>query len=70
MAPSKWNAEKNEALLTSLGKAMLSTATGVQRTLIEDHMEQAGYEGTTWEAIRYVEIFLVFHFVCMYTRET
>ncbi|KAK7948834.1 uncharacterized protein PG986_009720 [Apiospora aurea] len=52
MAPSKWNVEKNEALLTSLGKVILSTATGTQKNLIEDNMEQAGYEGTTWEAIR------------------
>ncbi|KAK8039584.1 hypothetical protein PG993_007995 [Apiospora rasikravindrae] len=53
MAPNRWTQEKNEALLNSFGKALLKTATANQKTLIEDHMREAGFDGTTWEAVRW-----------------
>ncbi|KAK8086411.1 hypothetical protein PG994_001385 [Apiospora phragmitis] len=51
MAPSRWTPDKNEALLNAFGKTLLKTATGAQKTSIEDNMREAGHD-TTWEAIR------------------
>lgn len=56
MGPTRWTAEKNEALLTAIGQTILKSATPAQKTSIEEHLKENGFESTTWEAIRYVII--------------
>ncbi|KAK8078051.1 hypothetical protein PG996_004221 [Apiospora saccharicola] len=71
MAPTKWNNERNEALLVAFGNYLITNARPEQQMQIEDHMKDHGYATCTWEGIRYVHLsnfsfcFIVYVFVCV-----
>ncbi|KAK7978175.1 hypothetical protein PG988_005665 [Apiospora saccharicola] len=52
MAPTKWNNERNEALLVAFGNYLITNARPEQQMQIEDHMKDHGYATCTWEGIR------------------